>query len=67
MVAWHGKLLVGVGVNLRGYDMGKKKLLKKCELKELNAPINGIQIFGDRIFVTMVSDSFHVYKYRPRE
>ncbi len=37
-----GKLLAGVGNNLRVYEMGKKKLLKKGELKSLNSPINGI-------------------------
>jgi len=35
-------LLVGSGNNLRLYEMGKKKLLLKAELKGLNSPINGI-------------------------
>lgn len=30
---FQGKLLVGVGKMLRLYDMGKKKLLRKCENK----------------------------------
>lgn len=31
--AFQGRLLVGVGNRLRIYDLGRKKLLKKCENK----------------------------------
>lgn len=31
--AYNGRLLAGVGRMLRMYDMGKKKLLRKCENK----------------------------------
>ena len=33
MISFQGRLLVGVGRFLRVYDMGKKKLLRKCENK----------------------------------
>lgn len=33
LCAYQGKLLVGVGRMLRLYDLGKKKLLRKCENK----------------------------------
>ena len=33
MVAFQGRVLVGVGRLLRIYDLGKKKLLRKCENK----------------------------------
>jgi splicing factor 3B subunit 3 len=33
LCAFQGKLLVGVGNILRIYDLGKKKLLRKCESK----------------------------------
>ena len=36
MLAFQGRLLVGVGRFLRVYDMGKKKLLRKCENKVNN-------------------------------
>jgi len=39
---WKNKILVGAGNNLRAYEMGKKKLLKKAELKGMNSIINGI-------------------------
>ena len=30
---FQGRVLIGVGKNLRIYDLGKKKLLRKCENK----------------------------------
>lgn len=33
LCAYNGYLLAGVGRMLRLYDMGKKKLLRKCENK----------------------------------
>lgn len=33
LCAFQGRLLVGMGKSLRIYDMGKKKLLRKCENK----------------------------------
>ncbi|CAG2065429.1 unnamed protein product, partial [Timema podura] len=37
--SFQGRLLVGVGRMLRLYDMGKKKMLRKCENKVKN-PLN---------------------------
>jgi hypothetical protein len=33
MVPFQGRLLVGIGKALRIFDLGKKKLLRKCETK----------------------------------
>ena len=33
ITSFQGKVLIGVGRSLRVYDMGKKKLLRKCENK----------------------------------
>ena len=33
---FQGRVLIGVGKNLRIYDLGKKKLLRKCENKVNN-------------------------------
>ncbi len=33
IVAFQGRVLIGVGKHLRIYDLGKKKLLRKCENK----------------------------------
>lgn len=35
MVAWKGKVLVGVGKSMRAYEMGKRQLLKKAEIKNI--------------------------------
>lgn len=67
MVEYQGKLLVGVGRHLRLYDMGKKKLLKKCENKCFPTAIVRLQVLGDRIFVGDVSQSVVFVKYRPLE
>lgn len=67
MAEFQGRLLVGVGRHLRLYDMGKKKLLKKCENKSLPTTIVRLQVFGDRIFVGDISQSVVYVKYRPQE
>lgn len=64
---WKGKILCGIGNRISAYELGKQKLLKKAEIKELNTSITGIQVFGDRIFASSVNDSIHVYKYRQKE
>jgi len=64
---WSEKLLGGVGDSLRAYEVGKKKLLRKAELKSLNSPVNSIHSMGERIFATEIADSFHIYKYRSKE
>ena len=35
--AFHGRLLASVGRLVRIYDMGKKKLLRKCENRQVSA------------------------------
>ena len=48
---FQGRLLVGIGRNLRLFDLGKKKLLKKCENKLFPTAIVRLTCMGDRIFV----------------
>lgn len=33
LAAWNGRLLVGAGANLRVYELGLKRLLKKVYIK----------------------------------
>ncbi|CAL8090375.1 unnamed protein product [Calicophoron daubneyi] len=66
LCAFQGRLLVGVGNRLRIYDMGRKKLLKKCENKHLPNLITGIYSVGSRIIVTDVQESVHWLRYKPR-
>ncbi|CAI5998115.1 unnamed protein product, partial [Closterium sp. NIES-64] len=56
LCAFHGRLLVGVGNVLRIYDLGKKKLLRKCENKQFPHAIVSIHACGDRIYVGDVQE-----------
>ncbi len=64
---FQGKLLAGIGNYVRLYEIGKKKLLKKCETKKLTSLITGLNINGQRIFVNTMNESFHVLRYKPNE
>lgn len=64
---FRGMLLAGVGKFLRLYNMGRQKVLKKCEYKHFPMVVNQILVAGERIFVSDVSDSFHVLKHRESE
>ncbi|KAF5394254.1 Splicing factor 3B subunit 3 [Paragonimus heterotremus] len=66
LCAYQGRLLVGVGNRLRLYDMGRKKLLKKCENKHIPNLITGIYAIGNRIIATDVQESAHWIRYRPQ-
>jgi splicing factor 3B subunit 3 len=65
--SWKEKVLAGVGNCLRLYDIGKKRILKKAEVKNLSSTVNTIKTWGQRIFATEINDSFHMYKYKPHE
>ncbi|XP_026279022.1 splicing factor 3B subunit 3 [Frankliniella occidentalis] len=64
---FQGKLLVGVGKMLRLYDMGKKKLLRKCENKHIPNLIVNIQAMGNRIFASDVQESVYLVRYKRQE
>jgi splicing factor 3B subunit 3 len=61
---FQGRLLVGVGPVLRIYDLGKKKLLRKCENKNFPSMLTSIWTQGDRIICSDVQESFHFCKYK---
>lgn len=65
--AFNGRLLAGVGRILRVYDLGKKKLLRKCENKHIPNYIVNIQAMGQRIYVSDVQESVFYVKYRKLE
>lgn len=48
---FQGRLLAGIGSVLRLYDLGKKRLLRKCENKLFPNTIVSIQTYRDRIYV----------------
>ena len=66
---YRGRLIAGVGNILRVYELGLKKLLRKVENKNFQAPIINIQVEDEsgRIFAGDLQESVHVLKYKPDE
>ncbi|KAI4826005.1 hypothetical protein KUCAC02_021664, partial [Chaenocephalus aceratus] len=64
---FQGRILVGVGKLLRIYDLGKKKLLRKCENKHVPNLVTSIHTIGQRVIVTDVSESLFWVRYRRNE
>ncbi|KAG8042161.1 hypothetical protein G9C98_000152 [Cotesia typhae] len=64
---YQGRVLVGVGKMLRLYDMGKKKLLRKCENKHIPNAIVSINAVGQRIYVSDVQESVYAVRYKRQE
>jgi len=64
---FQGRLLVGSGKVLRVYELGKKKLLRKCENKGFPNFITTLDAIGDRIIVGDVQESFTFCKYHRNE
>ncbi|XP_067136925.1 splicing factor 3B subunit 3 [Centruroides vittatus] len=64
---FQGRILIGVGRLLRIYDLGKKKLLRKCENKHIPNLIVTIHAVGHRVIVGDVQDSFFYLRYKRQE
>jgi splicing factor 3B subunit 3 len=60
---FQGRLLVGIGKTLRLYEMGKRQLLRKCELRGLPTYVKALQTVGDRAFVGDMMQSISIVKY----
>ena len=54
-----GRALVSVGGVLRIYDLGKRKLLRKCENSSFPTHITNVRVAGQRIYVSDLQESFH--------
>ncbi|PIK57420.1 putative splicing factor 3B subunit 3 [Apostichopus japonicus] len=64
---FQGRVLIGVGKLLRIYDLGKKKLLRKCENKHIPNFIVNVTSVGQRIVVSDVQESLHFVRYKRQE
>ena len=66
LLGFQGRLLAGIGNELRIYDLGLKQLLRKCQVQATPNLITGLQTQGSRIIVSDVQESvvFVVYKYQ---
>lgn len=67
MVEFQGRLLVSVGRALRIYDLGKKKLLRKCENRNFPSVLVDLKAVGDRVYASDLHESFHFIKYKKDE
>ena len=65
--SFQGRAVIGVGKLLRIYDLGKKKLLKKCENKNISNSIVTIHSLGSRIYVGDIQESYHFVRYKRSE
>jgi splicing factor 3B subunit 3 len=66
LLGFQGRLLAGIGPNLRIYDLGMKQMLRKCQAQVSPRLIVGLQTQGSRIVVSDVQESvtYVVYKYQ---
>ncbi|KAJ9222055.1 hypothetical protein DTO169C6_5684 [Paecilomyces variotii] len=66
LLGFQGRLLAGIGSNLRIYDLGMKQMLRKCQAQVSPRLIVGLQTQGSRIVVSDVQESvtYVVYKYQ---
>jgi splicing factor 3B subunit 3 len=66
LLPFQGRLLAGIGTNLRIYDLGMKQMLRKCQVQAAPNLIVGLQTQGSRIIVSDVQESvtFVVYKFQ---
>ncbi|ETS63975.1 hypothetical protein PaG_02309 [Moesziomyces aphidis] len=65
--AFQGRLLAGVGKALRIYELGKKKLLRKCENRSFPTAIVALDAQGSRIVVGDMQESVIFASYKPLE
>ncbi|KAI9848811.1 MAG: pre-mRNA-splicing factor rse1 [Thelocarpon superellum] len=66
LLGFQGRLLAGIGSNLRVYDLGMKQLLRKSQAEVVPNLIVGLQTQGSRIVVSDAQEGvvFVVYKFQ---
>lgn len=67
MAVFQKRLIVGMGNLLRIYDLGKRKLLRKCENKQLPTSIQSIHVMADRIYVADMCESLFLCRFNKQE
>ena len=65
LLAFQGRLLAGIGTQLRIYDLGMKQLLRKAQAHVVSNMVVGLQTQGSRIIASDLSESvtFVVYNF----
>ncbi|MFH4974589.1 hypothetical protein AB6A40_001298 [Gnathostoma spinigerum] len=64
---FRGMALAGVGRKVRLYDLGKRKLLAKCENRQLPCLVVDIRSMGQRIVVSDSQESVHFMRYKKHD
>ncbi|KAI9889964.1 MAG: pre-mRNA-splicing factor rse1 [Vezdaea aestivalis] len=67
LLAFQGRLLVGVGKEIRIYDLGMKQMLRKAQAEVSPQLIVGLQTQGSRIVVSDVQQSVTYVAYKFQE
>lgn len=67
LMAFQGRLLAGVGRDLRIYDLGMRQLLRKAQAEVVPNLIVGFQTQGNRIIVSDVQESIVMVVYKFQE
>lgn len=67
LLAFQGRLLAGVGQDLRIYDLGMRQMLRKCQTTVTPNMIVGLQTQGNRIIVSDVQESVTYVVYKIQE
>ncbi len=65
LLAFQGRLVAGIGKDIRIYDLGMKQLLRKSQAQVVPNLVVGLQTQGSRIIVSDVQESvtYVVYKF----
>ncbi|RDL40402.1 uncharacterized protein BP5553_00381 [Venustampulla echinocandica] len=67
LLGFQGRLLAGVGKELRVYDLGMRQLLRKAQSEVVPNLIVGLQTQGSRIVVSDVQESIVMVVYKFQE
>lgn len=67
LLAFQGRLLAGVGADVRIYDLGMRQMLRKCQTTAAPHMIVGLQTQGSRIIVSDVQESVTYVVYKIQE
>ncbi|KAI5291139.1 pre-mRNA-splicing factor rse1 [Ascosphaera aggregata] len=67
LLAFQGKLLAGIGPDLRLYDLGMKQMLRKCQAQAVPRLVVNLQTQGSRIVVSDVQESVTYVVYKQQE
>ena len=67
LIEFQGRLLAGIGGNLRIYEIGLKRLLRKCENRSCPNAIVSLHTQGSRIIAADVQESVFYIAYKATE